>query len=227
MIELNQLEQLLCIAKHGSISKASRELLISQPALSRSMQRLESDFQVPLFDHYNNKIVLNQNGELALKHAKKILKSVDNMIVNVQELNLSFHSIFIASCTPAPIWDMEGIISDLYEDVIVQSKVLDQNELIVSLKEQQYHMVITPFEVNDKNLLCIPYLEEDLYISLPLNHHLKDRESVTFKDFDGETMLLYSNIGFWHDMHEKTMPNTNFLIQGDRLTFNEIVKASM
>lgn len=227
MIEINQLEQLVCIAKNGSISKASKELLISQPALSRSMQRLENDFGVQLFDHYNNKIILNKNGELAVKHAKKIIKNVDQMIQSVQEFNQSFHSISIASCTPAPIWDIEVVIQNLYNDIPISSKVIDQHDLISALKEKQYEMVITPFEVNDKDLLCIPYLEEDLYLSVPLNHRLKDKEEVTFKELDGETMLLYSNIGFWHDMHERTMPNTNFLIQGDRLTFKEIVKASV
>ena len=75
MIELNQLEQLIYIAENKTISKAAKELLISQPALSRSMQRLESDLGVELFDHYKNKIVLNKNGELAVKHAQKIIKS--------------------------------------------------------------------------------------------------------------------------------------------------------
>ena len=42
MIELNQLEQLIYIAENKTISKAAKELLISQPALSRSMQKLES-----------------------------------------------------------------------------------------------------------------------------------------------------------------------------------------
>ena len=76
MIELNQLEQLICIAKNKTISKAAKELLISQPALSRSMQRLESDLGVELFDHYKNKIELNKNGELAVKHAQKIIKNI-------------------------------------------------------------------------------------------------------------------------------------------------------
>ena len=49
MIELNQLEQLIYIAENKTISKAAKELLISQPALSRSMQRLESDLGVELF----------------------------------------------------------------------------------------------------------------------------------------------------------------------------------
>lgn len=71
MIEINQLEQLICIAKEGTISKAAQELYLSQPALSRSMQRLENELDVTLFDHYKNKVVLNSNGELVLKEAEK------------------------------------------------------------------------------------------------------------------------------------------------------------
>lgn len=226
MIEINQLEQLVCIAKNGTISKASEELLISQPALSRSMQRLEADFDVQLFDHYKNKVILNKNGELAVEQAKKILKNVNKMVQTVQEFNKSLQSISIASCTPAPVWDIEPLMKDIYPGINIDYQVLNQNELIKVLKNKEYQMIITPFEVTDKDVLCIPYLEEDLFLSLPLNHHLKDKKEVSFKDLDGETMLLYSNIGFWYDMHIKTMPHTKFLIQNERLTFNEIVKAS-
>lgn len=226
MIEINQLEQLVCIAKNGTISKASEELLISQPALSRSMQRLEADFDVQLFDHYKNKVVLNKNGELAVEQAKKILKSMDKMVQTVQDFNKSLQSISIASCTPAPVWDIEPLIKQIYSDIHIEYQVLDQKDLVKVLKNKEYQMIITPFEVTDKDVLCIPYLEEDLFLSLPLNHHLKDKTEVSFQDLDGETMLLYSNIGFWYDMHVRTMPNTKFLIQNERLTFNEIVKAS-
>lgn len=226
MIEINQLEQLVCIAKNGTISKASEELLISQPALSRSMQRLEADFNVQLFDHYKNKVILNKNGELAVEQAKKILKNVDKMVRTVQEFNKSLQSISIASCTPAPVWDIEPLIKDIYSNINIDYQILDQNDLIKVLKSKEYQMIITSFEVVDKDILCVPYLEEYLYLSLPLNHHLKNKKEVSFQDLDGETMLLYSNIGFWYDMHVKTMPNTKFLIQNERLTFNEIVKAS-
>lgn len=226
MIEINQLKQLVCIAKNGTISKASEELLISQPALSRSLQRLEADFDVQLFDHYKNKVILNKNGELAVEQAKKVLKSMDKMVQTVQDYNKSFQSISIATCTPAPVWDIEPIIKDIYQGIHIEYQVLDQNDLVKALRNKEYQMIIIPFEVTDKDILCVPYLEEDLFLSLPLNHHLKDKKEVSFHDLDGETMLLYSNIGFWYDMHVQTMPHTKFLIQNERLTFNEIVKAS-
>ena len=226
MIELNQLEQLICIAKNKTISKAAQELLISQPALSRSMQRLESDLGVELFDHYKNKIELNKNGELVVKHAQKIIKSIQTMVDDVQEFDRSFHTISIATCSPAPMWDIEPLIQEIYPQMNIQTKVLEQKELLTKLKEKEYQLIITPEQVDDSQYDCIPYIEEDLLLSLPLNHPLTSKKEIKFHDLDGQTMLLYSNIGFWHDLHMQKTPKTKYLLQEERLTFNEIVKAS-
>ena len=215
MIELNQLEQLIYIAENKTISKAAKELLISQPALSRSMQRLESDLGVELFDHYKNKIILNKNGELAVKHAQKIIKSIQTMINDVQDYDQSFHRISIAT-----------LIKELYPQITIQTAVINQKDLITKLKEKEYHLVITPKYIDDSQYFCIPYVEEDLLLSLPLNHPLASKKEIKFHDLDGQTMLLYSNIGFWHDLHMQKTPKTKYLLQEERLTFNEIVKAS-
>ena len=149
MIELNQLEQLICIAENKTISKAAKELLISQPALSRSMQRLESDLGVELFDHYKNRIALNKNGELAVKHAQKIIKNIQIMVSDVQEYDQSFHRISIATCSPAPMWDIEPLIQEIYPQMNIQTKVLEQKELLTKLKEKEYQLIITPEQVDD------------------------------------------------------------------------------
>lgn len=57
MIELYQLIQLLVIAECGTISGAAEQLHLSQPALSRSMQKLEDILQVTLFDRQRNKLL--------------------------------------------------------------------------------------------------------------------------------------------------------------------------
>ena len=180
MIELNQLEQLIYIAENKTISKAAKELLISQPALSRSMQRLESDLGVELFDHYKNKIVLNKNGELAVKHAQKIIKSIQTMINDVQDYDQSFHRISIATCSPAPMWDIEPLIKELYPQITIQTAVINKKDLLTKLKEKEYHLVITPEYIDDSQYFCIPYVEEDLLLSLPLNHPLVSKKKLNF-----------------------------------------------
>lgn len=227
MIELNQLIQLIAIAENKTVSKAAQHLHISQPALSRSLQKLENELHVPLFDHYKNRIVLNKNGELAVEYAKKIVADTQRMIAKVQEFSLSFQSMRIASCTPAPLWDIQPLINEIYDNIQVQSEILSQDVLMKALKNREVDIIITPFEPTAQELYVIPYLEEDLFLSLPENHRFSQRKEITFQEIDGETMLLYSHIGFWHDIHKKEMPHTRFLYQDERSTFNEIVKSSL
>lgn len=60
MIEIYLLEQLAAFARCGTLSKAAEELLISQPALSRSMKKLEDDLGVKLFIRENKKLLLDR-----------------------------------------------------------------------------------------------------------------------------------------------------------------------
>ena len=50
MLETYQLEQLIAFAEYKTLSRAAEVLHISQPSLSRTMQQIESEFQVSLFE---------------------------------------------------------------------------------------------------------------------------------------------------------------------------------
>ena len=51
------------VVEQGSLSKAAKELFISQPALSASIAKVEADIGVPLFDRAGKKLVLNRAGQ--------------------------------------------------------------------------------------------------------------------------------------------------------------------
>lgn len=74
MIELEQLLHLVTFKECETLSKAAKELHISQPVLSRSMQKLEEEFGVSLFSRTKNKITLNETGMLAVSLASRILE---------------------------------------------------------------------------------------------------------------------------------------------------------
>lgn len=78
-MELTQLIQFKTIADTGNMSKAAERLFVSQPALSKSVRRLEEELGVPLFNHKKNRIELNDMGELMLLHVNKILAEVEAM----------------------------------------------------------------------------------------------------------------------------------------------------
>ena len=114
MIEIHLLEQLAAFEEYKTLSKAAEKLLVSQPALSRSMHKLEDRMGVPLFDRQKNKISLNKNGELAAEYAKQILNKEKEMLERVRSLEYSNHTITYGSVAPGPNIYYPSILSGLY-----------------------------------------------------------------------------------------------------------------
>lgn len=62
------------VAKNLSFTKASQELFVSQPAITKHIQELETCYQTRLFDRQGNKISLTEAGKLLLEHSERILE---------------------------------------------------------------------------------------------------------------------------------------------------------
>lgn len=225
MFELYQLEQLLIVADCGTLSGAAEQLHLSQSALSRSMQRLESEIQVPLFIRQKNKIELNENGKLAVEYAKKIVDQTADMVNGIRDYDRKRHTILVGSCAPAPLWEIIPALSDLYPNMTISSEMRDSEVLLQGLREEIYQLVLLPFYVEEKGIFCEKHEEEHLFFSLPPAHPLSGSEKLYLKDLNGETMLLRSQLGFWKQIIDEKMPDTHFIVQKDT-DFDELVKAS-
>lgn len=64
------------VANTGNISKAAKELYISQPAISKSIQKLEENLNVKLFDRSSRGVALTPEGELLYTHVKSAFETL-------------------------------------------------------------------------------------------------------------------------------------------------------
>lgn len=225
MFELYQLEQLLAFAECGTLSGAAERLHLSQPALSRSMQRLEAELQVSLFDRQKNKIEFNENGRMAAEYARQVMEKCQDMILRVQAFDRSQRTILIGSCAPAPIWEIVPILTNLYAERTISSELRENDVLLQGLRDDVYQLIILPFSIEENGISCVKYGEEHLYFSLPPAHPLSGSAGLFMKDLNGETMLLRNHLGFWRELTDKKMPDTRFLEQED-VAFEELVRSS-
>lgn len=226
MFELNQLEQLLAIAEYKTVSKAAEELHLSQPALSRSIKRLEDELQVSLFERQKNKMTLNQNGELALEYAKKILDEANNMEEKLQAFERSQHTISLGACAPVPLWQLTPLLSRLYPDMVIQSELKTAEQLIRGLDNNIYKIIITVTPSDNPEIVCQKYCEEHLFVSLPPAHPLAGHKELHLNDLNGQSVLILSKIGFWYDICKEKMPDSLFLVQEEISALDELRKSS-
>mgnify|MGYP006270404725 CR=1 FL=1 len=74
---LTQLRHFTTVAETGSLGVAARLLHISQPALTRSIQRLEKDSEGPLFERGPRGVSLTPRGEALLPYVRAMLLEAD------------------------------------------------------------------------------------------------------------------------------------------------------
>ncbi|MFV0394744.1 MAG: LysR family transcriptional regulator [Coprobacillaceae bacterium] len=227
MIEFYQLEQLTTIAKEGTISKAADSMMISQPALTRSIQRLEKSLGMQLFERKKNKVTLNDNGKMAVSLAIEILDKKESMIQTLQAYHRSKYIISIGSCAPAPIWKLTSFLKIQYPDMKL-TDTLNPNEtsLLEGLHNHQYSLIVLTHPIEKKDYFSIELFEEKLFLSVPPAHPLALCKEISFDNLDGESVLLLSQIGFWNEICLKMIPNSHLLVQEDHTVFDELTKLS-
>ena len=71
-----------------------------------------------------------------------------------------------------------------------------------------------------------PIMTESLSALLPRTHPLASKQTLRFCDIDGETFLIYTNIGFWRSIVERELPHATFLWQEDRSMFEILLSTS-
>lgn len=225
MIELYELRQFVAFADAGTLSEAAEVLHLSQPALSRNMKKLEDDLRLTLFERRKNRLELNENGKYVLELARKLLDDADSLTSKARDFDRRNRTITLGICAPAPVWRLAPLISHIFPHLSLQTETNSDAELLKGLDNNTYQLIATHIKPNGEQYFQKEYMKEALMFSLPENHRYARRKSLSFSEMNGENMLLMSDIGFW-DFVKNKMPDSRFLTQDDRFSFQELLLAS-
>lgn len=228
MIEIYLLEALCALYDYGTLSAAAEHLHISQPALSRSMQKLEDLLGVSLFDRTKNRITLNETGRMAAVMSRRILESEEDMITAVRNYDSSLHTVSAGYCAPGPMMEMPLHLTQIYPKMKVSSEMENEDALLKGLRTGKYGFVIVPHAYEDEDTICIPCGTETLYFSLIPAHPavlFKD-QGLSFSQMNGETFVMASDIGIWRNLTMKMMPDSKFVLQDSLEALSAVINAS-
>ena len=226
MLEMYLLEQLAAVEACGTLSAASEKLHLTQPSLTRSMQKLEDLLGVKLFERKKNRIYLNENGKLAAECARRVLDEEQAMIRRVRAFDRSRRTLVIGTIAPGPIMELSPLLSGHFSDLTLSTEVRDEETLLRGLKEGVYQWIILNHRMEEGDIRCHPCGSERLYVSLSPNHAMAGGENVRFADMNGESFLMVNEVGFWDAIVRANMPDSRFLMQDDASALNELILSS-
>ncbi|WP_367294391.1 LysR family transcriptional regulator [Latilactobacillus sakei] len=221
MLDYYLLEQLTTFAKTGTLTKTAAALNITQPSVTRGMQKLEEDFGVQLFDRQANRIKLTPTGELAAREAEQLLMAGQTMLTKIQNFDRGQHFTIIGATIPGPLTLVPN-----RDDVQIAKAFIAVDQISNALQTDQAALVFSDQEILDTTIESQYLGQEQLQINLDQFTTFASQSTVSFQDLGGMSFVVMRAIGPWSDMIKQDIPNAQFMYQDDRAAFIEIIKHS-
>ena len=219
-MDLHLLELLTAFKKYGTLSETAEALHMTQPTLSRSMQRLEKEVNVPVFIHGKNSLKLNENGEYLVAQSEKLLQNYEDMLQQLRVMDISKRTIRIGHSAP--------VLHDLYpKSTIIWESVEDEEVLLEGLRKHVYDFVFMQKQKVPSDLYSLSCLKEQLYVCVPEGHpFLQYKDGITFEQMDGNTYLQIEDVGIWRKVKQHAMPHSQIILQKDRKDLMQLIQNS-
>lgn len=191
---LLQLQYFEALARILHYTRAAEELHIAQPSLSYSINELEKELGVKLFEKENRKIRLTEYGERFLPYVQKSLHLMDEGTNMLKQMTGQaplivrlgyFHSIS-SSLVPA-------IVEEVYRtpenrEIRFQFTENTSFDVFNLLKEGKLDLAFSTHR--DDWAESITIMKQPLYLTVPMEHPLAKRDFVTFDDFAREPFVM-------------------------------------
>ncbi|MBV0896140.1 LysR family transcriptional regulator [Microbacterium sp. NC79] len=112
-MELRQMRYFLAVLDEGGITRAARELYISQPSLSQAIRTIESQFQTTLFDRVGRELRPTPEGLALAESVRGVLALVDDATERVREVvELETGRLTIAASSTLAIDPLVGLVTE-------------------------------------------------------------------------------------------------------------------
>ncbi|OEI76445.1 LysR family transcriptional regulator [Bacillus subtilis] len=222
-MEWEQLEYFQTLARMQHVTKAAKSLSITQPALSRSIARLENHLDVPLFDRQGRSITLNQYGHIFLRRVQAMMKEYTEGKEEIQALLKPDQGVvslgFLHTLGTTLVPDLIGSFQQEYPNIAFQLKQNHSYWLLERLKSGDLDLCLLASIKPENPIQWIKLWSEELFLFVPIDHPLANRESITLTEIAGERFILlkkgYALRMTVDELFEKADIQPNIMFEGE------------
>lgn len=133
-MNLYHLRVFLTVAEHEHITRASEELILSQPAVTKIIQHLEQESGLELIERHGRRIVLTQAGKILHGYARRLFaleREMEEALAGLQDVEVG--EITLAANTTTGVYFLPPVVAQFrtrYPRVILRITILNSHEII-------------------------------------------------------------------------------------------------
>ena len=204
-MRLEQFRYVLAIANCKSLSKAARDLFLTQPTLSVNLQNIEAELGFALFHRSRSGMELTEKGAAFCRIAQRI----ENELDQIRQLSAPEEEggeVFLAAVPAFCNAVMLPLLTRLKQtepELVVHIQELKRGEILPLLMEHQARLGIGIYTEEEKSVLhrtaaqnriiMEPLLSDRMRVYLPKHHPLAFEPQVRMSQLEEDTAILLRN----------------------------------
>ncbi|TAH66838.1 MAG: LysR family transcriptional regulator [Anaerolineaceae bacterium] len=216
IMTINQISYFVTAVEYDTFMEAADSLHISQSSLSKSLQRLEDELNIQLFDRTKRSASITKEGKVFYEGALKILDTYNQTISNLaQTVSKLKGSIHLATLPILPAYNLMRPLRSFASQNYDINLIIDEMEdtrINQELANGTCDIAITRKECLDADICDYYTLDTDEMILITsLNHPLAHRESASISELSNEAFILMNKHISIHTMCIDVCKKYNFM----------------
>lgn len=184
--DLADLRAFIAVADLGSFVAAAQALHLSQPALSRRVDKLEQALGFKLFERTTRKVELNAMGRSFMPRARHVLNELENALLGMTELSDRLRGQVTVACIPSAVgaFVARGLSEFHRQFPRIRVNLMDDaaTNVLLAVARAEADFGISYLGTKEPDLEFDPLIEEDFVLACPPDHPLARRSSITWAE---------------------------------------------
>ncbi len=182
------------VAKRLNFTKAAEELLISQPAVTKHIKELESQFNLALFDRKGNKVVLSPAGEVLLRHTEDIQGIYRQIEFDLNQFNEAQKGLLhVGSSTSITQYILPPLLArfhSIHKDVKVELLSGNSEQIELALLNKSIELGVVEGRSKRRELHYTSFLKDEIVLVCSSNNPMAKKDEIRPDDLKSIPLLL-------------------------------------
>ncbi|GAA3742042.1 LysR family transcriptional regulator [Salinactinospora qingdaonensis] len=194
-LDIRQLECFIAVAEEGHIGRAAARLHMTQPPLTRRINRLEHDVGVRLFQRTPTGMALTEPGTVLLDRAYRIVRLSEHAVERTRLADTGQVGHLVVGYFGSTIFEvvprlLRGFVQ-AHPDVTFTLERAPKNVQAEAVWDGRMHVGFSRTYRDEPGLLVRQIAVEPLFVALPSGHPLLSQGEVRLADLRDEDMVLF------------------------------------
>ncbi|VCU70173.1 Hydrogen peroxide-inducible genes activator [Pigmentiphaga humi] len=191
--DLQELQAFVAVAERSSFRAAAEDLHLSQPALSRRIEKLETILGARLLDRTTRHVALTNVGRVFLERSRAALDELEGAMLGVSDLAAQLSGLVTVACVPSvAYYFLPSVLREFTaKHPRIRVRVIDEgaNTALNAITSGRADFGVNFIGTQENEVDFKPIFKENFVLAMRKDHPLAHRKSITWDELSGERLM--------------------------------------